>query len=381
MKKLFYASLAALAGYEILKIYFIMPMPGSQRIDSLDAAYFLHRWRWIFRTGLLLLLILSAPAAFRSRRKWIPALALVLAAGVAFMANFRMKADRMFLQPRVLRLVPAAESRVPPTRLVLGVTAGDDARAYPIQYLAYHHQVRDTLAGRPVMVTYCNVCRTGRVFEPLVDARPETFRLVGMDHFNAMFEDATTGSWWRQATGEAVAGPLKGKTLPELPVAQMTLAQWLGLYPKSRVMQADEFALEQYDSLARFERGKSESDLTRTDSLSWQDKSWVVGIEAGGAAKAYDWNELKTAGMIRDRVGNQAVILVLAGDGNSYAAFKDPMPEKPAAWQNDTLRIGSDRWDMRGRPAGSAGAPLQHLNAHQEFWHSWQTFHPATARY
>jgi hypothetical protein len=38
-----------------------------------------------------------------------------------------------------------------------------------------------------------------------------------MDHFNAMFEDSQTKSWWRQVNGEAIAGPLKGKTLPEIP--------------------------------------------------------------------------------------------------------------------------------------------------------------------
>ena len=43
------------------------------------------------------------------------------------------------------------------------------------------------------MVTYCTVCRTGRVFSPIVEGQPETFRLVGMDHFNAMFEDEGTG--------------------------------------------------------------------------------------------------------------------------------------------------------------------------------------------
>jgi hypothetical protein len=48
------------------------------------------------------------------------------------------------------------------------------------------------------------------VFSPVVDGRSETFRLVGMDHFNAMFEDASTHSWWRQANGEAIAGPSKG---------------------------------------------------------------------------------------------------------------------------------------------------------------------------
>ena len=94
----------------------------------------------------------------------------------------------------------------------MGVLVNGEARAYPIQFLGYHHQVRDTIAGQPIIVTFCTVCRTGRVFSPFVDGAPETFRLAGMDHFNAMFEDATTGSWWRQATGEAIAGPRRGKS-------------------------------------------------------------------------------------------------------------------------------------------------------------------------
>ena len=81
-------------------------------------------------------------------------------------------------------------------RLVVGVEIDGDARAYPVQFIGYHHQVRDTVHGAPVIVSFCTVCRTGRVFRPVVDGHPESFRLVGMDHFNAMFEDSTTGSWW-----------------------------------------------------------------------------------------------------------------------------------------------------------------------------------------
>jgi hypothetical protein len=55
------------------------------------------------------------------------------------------------------------------------------------------------------MVTYCTVCRTGRVYGPIINGKKETFRLVGMDHFNAMLEDATTKSWWQQATWDARA--------------------------------------------------------------------------------------------------------------------------------------------------------------------------------
>ena len=52
-----------------------------------------------------------------------------------------------------------------------------------------------------------------------------------MDHFNAMLEDNTTKSWWRQVTGEAVAGKLKGQQLPEVYSTQTTLKHWLELHP------------------------------------------------------------------------------------------------------------------------------------------------------
>ena len=70
-----------------------------------------------------------------------------------------------------------------------------EARAYPIQLIGYHHQVCDTVGGKPIMVTYCTVCRTGRVFDPVIKGQPETFRLVGMDHFN------TIVAWPKTSTG------------------------------------------------------------------------------------------------------------------------------------------------------------------------------------
>ena len=105
------------------------------------------------------------------------------------------------------------------------------------------------------MVTYCSVCRTGRVYAPEIDGKPAQFRLVGMDHFNAMFEDADTRSWWRQGTGEAVAGPLKGKILPEIFTTQTTLQQWLGMHPGSLIMQADTLFKADYADLDTYDVG------------------------------------------------------------------------------------------------------------------------------
>ena len=224
-----------------------------------------------------------------------------------------------------------------------------EAKAYPVRYISYHHQVRDTVGGKAVMVTYCNVCRTGRVFEPIVNGSPENFRLVGMDHFNAMFEDSSTKSWWRQATGEAVAGPLKGSALPEIESIQVSASKFFWMYPFGVLMDEDESATQYYDSLARFERGKSKSELTRTDSLSWKDKSWVIGIEQDGVSKAYDWIELKEKKIINDKLGNVPIVLVISDDSQSFAAFLRPSESEIFTVQNDTLRSSKATYDFSGK--------------------------------
>ncbi len=49
MKKLFWIGLIGLLLFEIANVYFIMPMPGSQQMNSIDLAYFLYKWRWAFQ--------------------------------------------------------------------------------------------------------------------------------------------------------------------------------------------------------------------------------------------------------------------------------------------------------------------------------------------
>lgn len=380
MKKLFYLGILGIVLYEIAKVYFIMPMPGSQRMNSIDAAYILHTWRWPLRILFWAMIVAGGFAVFSAKRKWLPAILVLLAAGIIYATNFEMAADTMFYQPSQVIQHNAATNKVAMDRLVIGVEANGEAKAYPIQYIGYHHQVRDVLGGKPIMVTYCTVCRTGRVFEPTVDGKPEVFRLVGMDHFNAMFEDSETGSWWRQANGEAIAGPLKGKMLPELASTQTSLSQWLKLHPDSKVMQPDPVYQAKYDSMSRYESGRGKSTLTKTDTLSWKDKSWVIGIQAGGAAKAFDWNRLQKERIINNQVGDVPVALVLSADNSSFFAFDKGINE-PFTFRNDTIFTKTSTHNLLGKRLTGTGNDLKRINAYQEFWHSWRTFHPGTEQY
>jgi hypothetical protein len=378
VKKYFYIGLLGLLVFEVLKVYFIMPFPGSQEINSLDVAYLFHSYRWIFRVFFGLMILAGIVQAFRIKHKWIPAIVVVVVAFCTYVVNFVMTAESIFKQPQTLIMKGSAENKVKSSSLVIGVEHNGIAKAYPIQFLIYHHQVQDNVGGKPIIATYCSVCRTGRVFEPIVNGKHELFRLVGMDHYNAMFEDATTHSWWRQVNGECVAGELKGTELPEVTSSQLTLDKWFELYPHGTVMQPDGASMQEYDPSARFEQGKSEGNLTRTDTLSWENKSWVIGIQIDTIAKAYDWNQLKQQHIMHDDIGQTPIVLVLGSDGKSFAAFERPSKRDSLVIRNDTLFLAERKYDFSGRNLQDSSLHLTRVQASQEFWHSWRTFHPHT---
>lgn len=380
MKKLFVVGVIGLLLLEIANVYFIMPMPGSQRMRSIDMAYTIYGWRWALRALFGTMIIAGILPMWRTKNstKWFAPLGVILVAGVTYAFNFRMSADHMFLQPTVVTMATADKNKVAQDRLVVGIELNGDARAYPLQFIGYHHQVRDTVGGQPVLVSYCTVCRTGRIFIPAVHGEPESFRLVGMDHFNAMFEDESTGSWWRQANGEAIAGTLKGTMLPELPTRQVTLKQWLALYPNSRIMQGDPKFAKQYAKDYGYEKGTSRSVLTGTDTASWQDKSWVIGLTVNNHSKAYDWNRLRREQIVHDDIAGTPIVLVLSPDSASFFAFVRPDAQTHFTLRGDSLVARNASFALSGR--GATGR-LEPLNASQEFWHSWRTFKPLTERY
>ena len=383
---LFLAGIAILVVPEFLKVYYIMPFPGSQEDETIRLAYMLHNNIWLFRIIGIAMIAWPTWTYLRSGKIWT-AWPAVVAIGVwlfvVYMTNYVMLADKMFVQAKHKVLANVDANKIPSKEAVIGVSIDGESKAYPIEIIGYHHQVRDSLAGKPIMVTYCTVCRTGRVFSPVVDGVEEQFRLVGMDHYNAMFEDSRTHSWWRQVNGEAIVGELRGKQLDEIPSQQMTLAAWIGAHPNTRIMQRDKDFTAQYDSLALYDEGKKTGRLERTDPASWEDKSWVIGVQTDDHEKAYDWKETLKVHVVNDTIGSTPIVVAIEPDAASFHV-----------WKRDTLEFVYDReqlrdintqsyWNWQGKciEGKLLGSQLGYQQAYQEYWHSWRTFRPHTTQY
>lgn len=381
--------LVYLIAVEILRVYFIMPFPGSQKADTIDIAYFIGRnilWLRLIGFAITIIPLTGILKNSKTWKKVVTILALLFYAFIFYMFNFKFLADKMFYQPKNKLLVNASSDTTNRNNLVIGVAINNEAKAYPIEVIGYHHQVRDTIGGEAVMITYCTVCRTGRVYSPRVHGKPENFRLVGMDHFNAMFEDATTKSWWRQQNGTAIAGPLKGSVLKEIFSQQMALGAWLALHPNSYVLQPDSNFRKQYADLDGYDEDTLQSSLEKRDSASWQLKSWVIGVNVNNNFKAYDWNKVAKNKLIEDDFEDIPLLLTMCNDERSFYALSRNTDNGILHFAYDSTfsflrddKTGST-WNINGLCIDGTlkGHQLKPVQAYQEFWHSWKTFHPRT---
>jgi hypothetical protein len=362
-------------------VYLNQPMPGSQELDSVRVAWHLECARPWTEIGGGLLLLAGLVLGLRSRGRWLGKAGLVagalVAAVVLWLAHVKMTPASWFLPPETVRFATGTSEALPPTTLVMGLVLGDEARAYPIRLLAYHHRVLDRIAGEPVLVTYCTMCRTGKAFRPRAAGRELTFDLVGAFRYNSVYADRETGSWWYQANATAVAGPLAGERLPELLVDQMTLAEWLALHPESLVFQPDPAAAEGY---AMF--GFDEFDRKREDPARGERWQWVVGVVHSGAARAYPWSVLARDRLLVDDLGGLPLAIHLRADGISHRVWDRRIDDAALALEldveNDLLvdpasgtRFG---FDGVGRGGALEDRRLRQVPATLEYRHSFEGF-------
>jgi len=133
--------------------------------------------------------------------------------------------------PRFVSAVAAA--RILPAREpVIAVAIAGHARAYPLDILVWHEIVNDTLASRPIAVTYCPLCNTAIVYSRRAASRLLSFGTTGnLRNSDLVMWDRQTQSWWQQFNGRAIVGTLAGQQLTALPSQTLSFADFRARYP------------------------------------------------------------------------------------------------------------------------------------------------------
>ncbi len=126
---------------------------------------------------------------------------------------------------------------------VIGVTIGGRSRAYPVRILNWHEVVNDTLAGRPIAVTYHPLCDAVVVFDREIGGEIREFRVSGLLYnSNALYYDRQADrrmeSLWSQVGMCAVAGPAAESRwrFEPMPAAVMPWGEWRRRHPETAVI-------------------------------------------------------------------------------------------------------------------------------------------------
>ena len=145
-------------------------------------------------------------------------------------------------------LLDEPDGRLPPKERVVAVTIGDVDVAFPFSILERERVVNYSVNGRDLTVFFKpgtvsaldrssikesrDVGATG-VFDPIVDRQKLSFRTDGED-----IVDNETGSVWN-ILGEAVEGPLTGKTLAPIVHANHFWFAWGAFKPDTKIYQGE----------------------------------------------------------------------------------------------------------------------------------------------
>jgi Protein of unknown function (DUF3179) len=170
-----------------------------------------------------------------------------------------------------------------PSDVILGLEFDGVAKAYPIRILNWHEVVNDDVGHQPVLVSWCPLCGSGLVYDPVSHGQRHTFGVSGLLYKrNLLLYDHETESLWSQLGGVGVTGDLAGTSLNLLQTTETVWANWKLKHPQTAVLS--------------FNTGYKR-DYARDPYSEWQiDRRLALVVRIDDITRLYPFAALKKAG-------------------------------------------------------------------------------------
>lgn len=222
----------------------------------------------------------------------------------------------------------------------IGLAVGGESRFYPYRILVWHEIVNDTIAGEPVLVTYCPLCATGIVFDRRVNGQAQEFGVSGqLWQSNLLMynraDSEENESLWSQVLGEAVVGPETGERLEVIPSEITRWGDWRQAHPSTQVLSRETGAFRNYssDPYGDYYTSQSVSFGASFSDDRTHPKTLVHGIEINGEFKAYVDEDVQAAGRVEDTfAGRRVVVEATDAGGVRFTADGEPLSSIPGFW-------------------------------------------------
>ncbi|MEA3411610.1 MAG: DUF3179 domain-containing (seleno)protein [Pseudomonadota bacterium] len=212
---------------------------------------------------------------------------------------------------------------------VFVLTVGDEARAYPRDWMMIPHIAGDTVGGEDVVMTYCVLTNLPMVFDSDIDGQPANLKVVSQAHNNLVMTDTNSGELFQQITATA---PASGKTLSPRAGQRMPWRSFKALYPDGKVFRVVESAPWAWIDAITYKAFTFSLDshyngpdplfpTLRMDDDRLPAKEQIWGVSLGGEQVAYTRDFLESQPVYNTTVGGEPVVVAWFPEYETVGVF------------------------------------------------------------
>ena len=326
---------------------------------------------------------------------------LTLVATAAYLGilafGYVMHTSLMFkpIRKPVFISMDAAVQQFGPDEEVIGVNDGSGQAFALITRLARRpHIVHQPDGNAPFVMTHCILSHSSMAYAAEGKFRQPEFSVSAALANNLVIYDRNNDCAISQIQSRSRDDDLAPTSLPTVATS---LKSWQALYPESKVWVRP-FTWRDAFFLKALSRGdmidpaspKLVYPLQRPRDARLGLKSMVIGVRVGETAKAYPVPTLERHKIINDIIGDQAVLIASAFDGDyiqvfdrnldgTTLTFKDAENAEGFVDEESSSRFSPDGQCVSGSHQGRHLRAIPHFN--KIFWFPWADYFPETEVY
>lgn len=247
--------------------------------------------------------------------------------------------------------VQEADKWIEDNELVMFIEYKGVKRIYPMQIMVWHEIVNDHIAGDAILITWCPLCGSAIAFESKINGEEVEFGTSGkLYNSNLVMYDRKTDTYWVQIGGRAILGELTGMVLKPVSIETVVWRDIKVAHPDSEVLSQNTGFSRAYgrDPYGNYYENSFLLFPVDDEDDRVHPKTVVFGIEVNGFYKAYDEDDLKELGTIKDVVNG--VNIEITRDNVGIVKITN-------------LDTGEE------------------IVKERDFWFAWYAFHPDTLLY
>jgi len=203
---------------------------------------------------------------------------------------------------------------------VIAVALNSVAKAYPLNMLTMHEMSNDSLAGVPILPTFCPLCNSSIVYNRLLKYNGKEylldFEVSGMlRNSDMIMADKQTETWWQQLSGTGIVGELTGAELEVIPSMVISVEEFFNRYPEGEILSPQTASANDYGSNPYV--GYDDKDNTPyksffdpeeiSDRLPAMER--IISVNRDGLFKIYPYTKLIEEGVINDNFNGSRFVL------------------------------------------------------------------------